>query len=118
MISLNFDIHCPIETKHGSPKDKIKPWITFELKAKIKEKQYYFQLSKLDRDFKPVYNRKRNEIMAIILQSKIDFHSRIFNQYKSNIKKTWKTINGVLGKNRTNLKIVCISPRDCYRLLC
>ena len=112
LISLNLDIHCPIKTKHVSPKDKIKPWITSEIKTKIKEKQYYFQLSKLDSYFKPVYNRKRNEITAIIRQSKIDFHSRIFNQCKSNIKKTWKTINGVLGKSRSNSKIDAILGDD------
>ena len=108
IVLENLNIFCPIKTKYVSPKDKTKPWITSFIKTKIKDKQFSYRLLKFNAITVGVYNQIRNEVNSLIRSSKLEYHSRLFNRIKDNMKKTWHSINGVLGKSRAKSHIKSI----------
>ena len=117
IIMENFNRYCPVKTKYVSPKDKKKPWITSEIKSKIKEKNFHYRLLKYNSITIEVYNRIRNEVTSLIRRSKADYHDRLFDRFKNNMKKTWHSINGILGKNRSKKEIKTILYSSIKKLV-
>ena len=120
IILENLNRFCPIKTKYVSPKHKSKPWITTLIRNKIKERQRYYRLLKFNAITLQAYHRFRNETNSLIRKSKLDYHERLFDRLKDNMKKTWNSINGILGKNKSKSRIKSIlhegilydNPRD------
>ena len=106
IILDNFNRFCPIKTKYVSPKDKMKPWITSSIKTKIKEKYYNYRLLKYNSITVQSYNQTRNEVTSLIRRSKLDYHKSLFERLKGNMKKTWHSINGILGKKKSRSSIM------------
>ena len=96
---------CPIITKTISPKDKIKPWITPEIKSMIKHKQFLYRLKLLNSVTPQVFNRFKNYVTLRIRRAKLDYNRNLFEGLKNNIKKTWQTINNILGKGQKDSTI-------------
>ena len=101
-ILENFHISCPVKKKSISPKDKLKPWINDSIKRDMKQRAYYFKLYKLKRITKIFYNTFRNNVTKKIRFAKRDYFSKLFEELKNNIKKTWQTINSVLSRKPKN----------------
>ena len=51
------------------------------------------------------YKTYRNKVKAIIKNNKIQYYKTIFDRNKNYIKKTWKLIKSLVGKNVTGDKI-------------
>ena len=105
IILENLNRYCPIITKYVSPKDKSKPWITNLLKSKIKAKEFNYRLLKYNAITRQAYNQFRNDLNSLIRRSKLEYHNRLFDRFKNNMKKTWSSINGILGKNLSKSRI-------------
>lgn len=102
----DYNLCCPLKTKYISYKDNIKPWIDNSIKTKMKKRQLYFRLYKLNLITKREHNNFRNHVTSVIRIAKRKYYDRIFDEVKGDIRKTWKIINSVLKPKNYDLKRV------------
>ena len=88
-------------------KHKKSPWITYGILNSLKTRDNKFQKWKTSIPDSIRYNILEVEyreyaslIDKLIRKSKYDYYSATFEKYKGDIKKTWKTINSILNRNR------------------
>ena len=65
---------------------------------------------------KEKYNKVKNQYFHLIKRKKKEYYKNKFTNYQNNIKKTWQTINEILGRSKNNTKINCLSKtgKDIY----
>jgi hypothetical protein len=107
-----FNDCCPIRVKTVSPKNVTKPWIKGEILCNIKKRQNYLLLYRQGKLSKYVCSRFRNFVTSQIRSAKVNYYCCIFEEYKSNMRKTWRVINNVIrpdsNTNRNTIKkIIC-----------
>ena len=90
---------CPIINKIVSKRDRIKPWINRDLKILINMRQQKY-LSYRHRvitfeEYKPF----RNYVNRQIDSAKKNYFTKLFNNVKSDMEKTWSTLNTLLKPN-------------------
>ena len=107
IIMQHFDIHCPIITKIITNKDREKPWINSYIKTLIKNRENYYKLYKLNRITFEFFKHYRNFVSRKVTESKKDYLSTLLGDIRTNMKKTWNFINGLLKPN-TNRNKICI----------
>ena len=88
-------------------KHKKSPWITYGILNSLKNRDKKFQKWKMCIPDSTRYIALEAEyreyaclIDKLIRKSKHDYYSATFERYKGDIKKTWKTINSILNRNR------------------
>lgn len=77
------------------------PWATDEIKLEIRKRDELFR--KWKRDYKneearKVYNKFRNEVNRKIWKMQTDYYAKELEKNKNNVKKTWTTINKIIGR--------------------
>ena len=98
-----LNIHCPIKTskisKRSTPK---KPWVTHSIIKSIrtKDKLYKQYITKPNPETKVKYTKYRNTLNSLLRASKKNHYSSQLNLHKNNMKKTWQTLNSLLGRNK------------------
>ena len=100
-FSLLYNTHLP-KTKRKINKRKLnKPWITSGIIKSIntRNKLYRTYIKSPTINNKHNYVKYRNKLTHLIRISCKQHFTNKFSSYKSNIKKTWQTINNILGKN-------------------
>lgn len=104
-LSKTFNIHCPIKkinlSKSKTPK---KPWITMGLINSIKTKDKLFRKyrNKPNHENKLKYTKYRNILNNILRVSKKNHITAELNIHKNNMKKTWQTLNHLLGRDKSS----------------
>lgn len=104
-INRILNTHCPIKTskvsKRQTPK---KPWVTPGLIKSIftKDKLYKQYITKPSPENKLKYTKFRNILNSLLRTSKKNHFSSQLNLHKNNMKKTWQTLNNILGRNKTD----------------
>ena len=93
---------CPLKVKNVSPKQFRKPWITKVILSNIKKRQNYFSLYKDGKISSNEYKHFRNFVTYQIRNSKKEYYSKLFENYKNDIKSTWRLINKILRPNSKN----------------
>ena len=107
-IKYHMDQHLPTKrVRFNKYKHKKSPWITAGIlkSMRLRDKLYYklkttspntaqYQTVKANFDN---YSRIINKL---IKTAKMDFYDNEFEKYKSDMKKTWSTINSILGRNK------------------
>jgi len=80
-----------------------KTWITHRLakSCRTKDKLYKRFIKHPIENNKFKYTNYRNKLKSLLKKTEITFYKKKFNQYKTNIKLTWKTANCIL--NQKNL---------------
>ena len=66
---------------------------------------------------KEKYIKVKNQYFHLIKRKKKEYYKNKFTNYQNNIKKTWQTINEILGRSKNNTnKINCLSKtgKDIY----
>ena len=101
LLSIYYD-SCPIKIRTISPKKFKNPWITKIILTNIKKRQNYFSLYKQGKLSLNEYKSFRNFVTNQIRSSKKDYYSKLFDNYKNDIKSTWRTINKILKPNSNN----------------
>ena len=101
-ILQTYNQCCPIKTKIVSYKDSEKPWITNDIKRNMRKREMYFKLSKRNLMNVAEYNRFRNFVTNEIRLARKDYYYRLFESKKMDIRKTWSSINKLLGKNKSD----------------
>ena len=109
-IKHHINKHLPTKlVKFNRYLHKKSPWIT---KGILHSMQYrdklYYKLKTSNPNtaqyqiFKTNYDNYSKIINKLIKSSKTAYYNHEFEKYKSDIKKTWSTINSVLGRSRKN----------------
>ena len=104
---------CPILTKKISRKDRDKPWITSHIKYLINERQKKYKEKLQNSLTEAEFNQFRNYVNRQITGSKKDYFDNLFKEVKSNMKKMWEVLNGLVksgnNRNSTQIKSLCIN---------
>ena len=110
IVSLNnslFEIYngtCPIKTKRISDKDKKFPWVNYNLKQLIKKRDKDYKKMKRGIILPETYRLFKNYVTSKVRNAKKLYYHNLFHSLKSNIKKTWKTINNTIKPSRCKSK--------------
>ena len=100
--------HLPTKkVKFNKYKHKKTPWITFGLLKSIHVRDNLYRRwkskppsSQLYETLKRKFQEYASEVDKLIRLAKIDFYQREFEKFTGDVKKTWKTINSILNRNR------------------
>ena len=92
----------PLKTKLISNKRKNKPWITESTLAKIKQKSIYYKQYKNGIISREENNRLKNRLNKEINRDKTTYYQTLLSNSKGNMKKSWKTLNSLLGSKNKN----------------
>ena len=95
MYCANF----PLKTKNISKKQIMNPWCTPEIRKLIHNKSEYFKLLQIGSVSKEENNTYKNRVKSVISTAKRNYYNNLFAQNFDNIRKTWKTINFLIGTN-------------------
>ena len=91
-----YDNIFPIQTKYISPKSARKPWIDVAIVRKIKRRDNMY-VSLLRHDItRTDFNRFRNKVTMDIRLAKAKYYKNKFEEFKTNMRKTWELINSVV----------------------
>lgn len=114
------DYHAPLKRK--KVRNKPAPWLTSDLKKLMFERDRLKKIAnrlKTEKAFLD-YRVIRNKVNENIKSSKIRYYNSYFNENRKNIKKAWRGVNDILGKNPKSTFInhinydnkSCTSPRE------
>ena len=92
----------PLKTKLISDKRKNKPWITESTLANIKLKSTYYKQFKNGIISREENNRLKNRLNKEINRDKAIYYQTLLSNSKGNMKKSWKTLNSLLGSKNKN----------------
>ena len=95
-----FNECCPVKSKTISHRSLSKPWISEELKGRVRKRQCLYLLFRQGRVARATYNRYNNFVTSSIRKAKKDYFYQRFHTYKTDAKKTWESINFILGRGR------------------
>ena len=88
-----YNKHFPIVTKTISHKQASHPWVTPYLISAINNKNISYKNYKLGHLSWEEYKVIRNSTQSIIKASKRSYYINLFNNFKSNTKKLWESLN-------------------------
>ena len=99
-----YNKHLPVTNKKINKRQEAKPWITSGIIKSIKTRNKLYKkfLNHPNDANKNKYISFRNKLTHLIRISCKKYYLNKFNSYKNNIKRTWQTINNILGKNNTS----------------
>ena len=100
--------HLPTKkVKFNKYKHKKTSWITFGLLKSLHVRDNMYRRwkskppsSQLYETLKIKFQKYSSEVDKLIRLAKIDFYQKEFNKFTGDVKKTWKTINSILNRNR------------------
>lgn len=100
-----YDECIPLKkTRTNRKKTAISPWITNGLLKSInyKNKLYKKYLMNPTEDIKQEFKTYRNKLNSLIRKCKREYYYKKFENTKNSIRKTWKTINALIGKGKSD----------------
>ncbi len=92
------------------------PWISRGLLKSIntKNKLYKKYMQKPSEERFNAFKRYRNKLNTLIRKSKKEYYNKRFESVKNNLRKTWKTINSIIGRNKkSNTQTNFIDSNGC-----
>lgn len=103
----HYNNSCTLNTKKSSNYKKVprQPWISKSLLKSINKKNRLFHKYKLNpsNNNKKKYTKYKNILTHILRCEKKAYFSKQFNIHYNDMKGTWKIINNVLNKNKSNV---------------
>ena len=100
------------EVKFKKYKHKISPWITFAIINSIKSRdQLYVKWKKANPDsqkyveLENLFNSHCSSLQKSIREAKKSYYHKQFENFKSNIKKTWGKINEILSRKKKDAEL-------------
>ena len=111
LISKLNSIYCtcfPLKFKYVRSEKNMNPWINSRLKKLVQAKSQFFRLFKLGVVSLQENNHFKNRVHKILHRAKLNYHKNLFERNRSNIRKTWDTINSLVNRNLNNRSIIKI----------
>ena len=98
-----YDECFPTITFNSKRHKIIKPWTTYGILNSVYEKNrlYRKQLKSKSESDRHNYRQYRNKLNHIIRQARKKYFENSFNRYNNNIKNTWKTLNQLMGRKKS-----------------
>ena len=107
--TIIFDLYndCyPFVTRTIKLNKSTNPWMTAGLRQSIKTKnKLYKKFVKRPITYGNAYRMYRNNLTKSIKKAKNIYHQNKFNSVQGDVKKTWRTINSILGKTNKSQSI-------------
>ena len=100
ILYKSYNACCPVKLKTISVKRANNPWLTPRLLTCMKRKHELFRLSLVNDEYKTEYKRYRNVLTSLIRNSKKEYFNNKFDACKTDIKRTWTSINSILRPTR------------------
>ena len=105
-IKESMNKHMPIITEKFKPhKHKIQPWMTNGILLSMKKKDKLYRKWKKTHpehvfyeQYKTDFKLYSNALRRVINNAKSNYYTETLDNYKSDIKKSWKIINDILNK--------------------
>ena len=104
ILLTEYNLNCPIITKKITKKDQERPWITNRLKGFLKHRQNSYLRFKSGQISFDEFKRIRNQVTGELRVSKREYYSKLLNDFRDNIKKTWNILNNILKPNKIHDK--------------
>ena len=118
MFNVVYDDCIPLKKyKCNNRKDPKFPWISKGLLKSIntKNKLYKKYIMKPCEKSKNRFKKYRNKLNALIKKSKKDYYDGRFNTFKNDMRKTWQTINNIIGKgNKSSTQSKLLNKEGHY----
>ena len=110
-FTMLYDDCFPLIKQTNVKRKPKKPWISNGLLASIKKKNrlYIAYLRKPSDKSRVKYTLYKNKLTTLVRNSKKQYFYDLFQKCKGNMKKTWNTINDVLGNKKQN-----VIPNEMY----
>ena len=107
-INNIYTKNFPIRTKFLTKKRLNKPWLNREILNLTKAKSHYFKLLKNNLISLADNNMMKNRVNYAIRKAKSDYLKHKFNQYRTDVRKTWYLIRDLLGvvRNKNIIKTI------------
>ena len=113
IIKLAKEKYLPLtEVKFKKYKHKISPWITFAIINSIKDKdRLYVRWKKANPDsqkyveLENLFHTHCSDLQRSIREAKKSYYQKQFENFKSNIKKTWGKINEILSRKKKDAEL-------------
>ena len=87
----------PLKTKTISDKRALKPWLTTHIKKLINKKSRFFKLLRNGQVTRQTNNFVKNAVNREVHKSKTTYYSNLFNESRTNPKKSWDVIHSLSG---------------------
>ena len=100
-FSQLYNTHFPVVTKTLSHKRLSHPWVTPFLVNALNNKSISYTNFKSGLISWDEYKRVRNQTNAILKATKRSYYINLFNNFKSNTKKLWETLNKLTKSNHS-----------------
>ena len=104
-----LDKHAPLKKiSNKELKESYKPWISDEIKNKIKEKdkifQKYLKCKNKERktNLQKQFKTQKNYITGLLRNEKKKYYQNFFTKYKTNLKMVWKGIKSIINIKSKN----------------
>ena len=102
ILMFYFNLHCPIITKRITRREREKPWIDLHIRRLIKCRENSYKSLKNGSISLVFYKQFRNFVTKQITDSKKRYLTNLLDSIKSNMKKTWSVLNGLLKPKLNN----------------
>ena len=96
-----YNTCCPMREKFVSANKLSKPWITTDLRLAINRKHALFRDYKRDHIDFNAYSSYNNKLTNTLRSSKLEYFRHRFERCRGDVKGSWRTINGMLGRMKT-----------------
>ena len=94
-----YDESCPVKAVRVKKLDILKPYITREIKALIKEKHRLQRLfNRRPLTYGNEFRRLRNQVNLVIRNAKANYFKSKLSNNTRNAKETWNVVNAVTGR--------------------
>lgn len=80
------------------------PWCTTDIKKLNSLKDTLYKVSKTNQFLKPAYTKIQKLYNKKIVHTKRRYYSNVFNKNKNDIKKTWMTLNRLVGRTKSRVE--------------
>ena len=102
-----YNATCRVKKATVRERNKDKPWITTGLNNACKKKhQLYLTLLRTrNYETETKYKTYKNKLTPILIRCERDYYSNLLEVQSSNIKETWKILNGIITNTRLTQSI-------------
>ena len=100
LLRTAYNECCPIKQKSYSQSRLAKPWIDDDIIRMCSTKHLLFRLYRCGDICFDEYNSFKNRVTAVLKFTKKQYFTNKFNECRSNMKDTWKTIKTLLNNKK------------------
>ena len=95
---------CVLRKRQISRKRPDKPWFTQGLRNACRKKNNLYRKFLENRSFdrEQRYKRYKNKLTTILRNCERNYYSNLLEKHKNNVKETWKVLNSVINKTKSN----------------